>query len=77
MSLRLVARLTVAVIISTALAVAATLIGCAAALPFQPNAAASNSATNTAQANPSVSVSLPAATEPGIPVPPTTSQPAQ
>lgn len=46
----------------------AVLFGCAAALPFQPNANASNTATNTATASPNVSVSLPTA--------PTTSAPA-
>ena len=37
----------------------AFLVGCALATPFQPNATASNAATNTAQANPNVSVQLP------------------
>lgn len=52
----------------TALA-AAVLLGCAAATPFQPNANASNTANNSAQANPAVSVSVP-------PGQPTATQPA-
>lgn len=47
--------------------IVAVLAGCALATPFQPNATASNAATNTATASPNVSVSVP---------PPTTSAPA-
>mgnify|MGYP003617924984 FL=1 len=39
---------------------AAALIGCALAQPIAPNATAGNTAPNTAQANPAVSVSVPA-----------------
>ena len=61
--------------------VLAAVAGCALATPFQPNANASNSATNTATASPNVSVSVPggdaAGTRPPSPavVKPTT-QPA-
>lgn len=77
MTLRLIARITIAVLISTALAVAATILGCAAAMPFQPNAAASNTASNTAQANPAVTVSLPTAPDQHGQLPPASTQPAQ
>lgn len=76
MTLRLIARLTIAVTISTILACAAVMVGCAAALPFQPNANASNTATNTAQANPAVSVQLPVAPSTAMPVPAATTCPA-
>ena len=39
--------------------IVAVIAGCALATPFQPNANASNSATNTATASPNVSVSVP------------------
>lgn len=42
----------------------AVLAGCALATPFQPNATASNAATNTATASPNVSVSVPPPTAP-------------
>jgi len=42
----------------------ATLMGCALAQPFQPNANAANTATNTASASPVVTIA-PAASQPG------------
>ena len=65
--------------------VVAVIAGCALAAPFQPNANASNTATNTANASPNVSVSVPGgsaarATEPPVASDgqntPTASQPA-
>ena len=44
--------------------VLAVLAGCALAQPFAPNATASNAANNSAQANPTVTVDLPAASQP-------------
>lgn len=38
--------------------IVAVIAGCALATPFQPNANASNTATNTANASPNVSVDL-------------------
>ena len=37
----------------------AVILGCAAAVPMQPNATATNNATNTANASPNVTVELP------------------
>ena len=57
-----VQRVKTAILATLALAACmavACLIGCAAAAPFQPNANASNTATNSAQANPTTTVELP------------------
>lgn len=46
--------------VSLAIAIACV-VGCALAQPFAPNANASNTANNSAQANPTTTVELPAA----------------
>lgn len=55
----------------------AVIAGCALATPFQPNANASNTASNTATASPATSVTLHPATPAAQPPQPTAPNPAQ